>query len=204
MKTNRYACLLGGLFATQAAGAQDVAGLSCSDGELTLTAGPAFSASCAGDLRFAAGSVIEADESITLISSGSLWHAGTLVAPRITLTAGLDAYVFGGLFSGSPDYFPEVAASSFAGSPSASLRTFSDLVPRPVIDPVYGAYTVTRDEYTPLVVDFVTDIWVVYYIPEVSNTPVPEPSRLALIAAGLGLLAWKRRSVISMSQSAQT
>lgn len=200
-------CVLAGFaLAPQAAmAAQGASGLTCTGGELSLAGGPAFSAVCAGDLRIDASSVITADESITLLATGYLWQAGTLVAPKIVLSAGASLIFTGGLFSGSPDYLPDVQALGFAGSPAASLNVFSDLVPRPTIDPVYGAAEARIGgsvalEDVQIVESYLAGVVLqtfplLYFTPEEILSPVPEPSRLALFAAGLGLVAWKRRAM---------
>ncbi|MFN7088173.1 MAG: PEP-CTERM sorting domain-containing protein, partial [Burkholderiales bacterium] len=194
-----------------------VSGMTCSAGELSWVTGPAFSAMCSGDLRIDSSVVLAADESITLLAAGYLWQAGTLIAPKIVLTAGANLIFTGGLFSGSPDYFPDVQALGFAGSPAAVLSVFSDLVPRPVIDPVYGAVEMRigsgvemgRAEvlYDKPVAGGVV---LLAFIPfpdftlEETASPVPEPSRLVLFAAGLGLVAWKRRVAGRLSRTAHT
>jgi len=91
-------CVLAGFaLAPQAAmAAQDASGLTCTGGDLSLAGGPAFSAVCTGDLRIDASSVITADESITLLATGYLWQAGTLVAPKIVLSAGANLIFTGG------------------------------------------------------------------------------------------------------------
>jgi hypothetical protein len=199
--------LLGGLMwvSQGVAAGQDVTGIACTTGGLTLVTGAAFNASCTGDLRIDASSIIKAEESITLRAAGNIWMLGTLIAPRIELVAESYANVAGGLFSGSPDFYPDVNAVSHAGSLLSIGRGFHDLVPRPYVDPVFGAVTVTHAvalpkvditksadlfvaEITPVVVHEFT------FIPDETVSPVPEPEQFALFAAGLGLIAWKRRS----------
>lgn len=183
------------LLASQAVAAgQDVAGIGCSSGDLTLVTGAAFNARCTGDLHINASSIIEAEESITLRATGTIWMLGTLVAPRIELVAEASAHVSGGLFSGSPAFYPDVNAVSYAGSLTVSSRNFHDLVPRAYIDPVFGAVTFTWAvpmpvaEITPGVMhEFIV-------IPDETASPIPEPEQFALFAAGLGLIVWKRRS----------
>lgn len=183
------------LLASQATAAgQDVAGIGCSSGDLTLVTGAAFNARCTGDLHINASSIIEAEESITLRATGTIWMLGTLVAPRIELVAEASAHVSGGLFSGSPAFYPDVNAVSYAGSLTVSSRNFHDLVPRAYIDPVFGAVTFTWAvpmpvaEITPGVMhEFIV-------IPDETASPIPEPEQFALFAAGLGLIVWKRRS----------
>jgi len=197
--------VLGGLLlVSQGAWAtQDVSGIGCTSGELSLVTGAVFSASCAGDLQIGTDTRIEAGESITLRAEGSLWMQGTLVAPRIELFAGGNANVFGGLFSGSPDFFPDVNAVSYAGSVWATSRSFHSLVPQPFVHPVFGAFTMTMAvspplvEYAPLLSAYIwfdTPAEIQIFMLEESVSPVPEPTQLALFAAGLALLAWKRRS----------
>jgi hypothetical protein len=183
------------LLASQAVAAgQDVSGIGCSSGDLTLVTGATFNARCTGDLRIDPASIIEAGESITLRATGTLWMLGTLVAPRIELVAEASAHVSGGLFSGSPAFFPDVNAVSYAGSLTVSSRNFHDLVPRAYIDPLFGAVTGTLvaalpiAEITPVVMhEFIV-------IPDETTSPIPEPEQFALFAAGLGLIVWKRRS----------
>lgn len=200
MNRMRSWVMVGLLLASQSAAAvQDVEGIACTAGELLLVTGPAFSALCSGDLRIDASSVIEADESITLLAGGSLWMAGTLVAPSIVLTAQAELNFTGGLFSGSPVLLPDVRARSLAGSPSGTLRLFSDLVPQPVVDPVYGAVTVTQVEGLPLVlITPIVDDEIVFISDEVVS-PVPEPAHSILFALGTALVVWKRRAARHMS-----
>lgn len=116
----------------------DVSALYCQGGELAISTGTTFVAHCAGHSYVDGTSVIRADELIPISSGGdrSLW--GTLVAPRIRLASNADLSVGGGLFSGSPDFPPEAAALSHAGSENAHLRTFGGIVLNPVIDPDDG------------------------------------------------------------------
>lgn len=76
--------VLGGLLwmSQGVAAGQDVAGIGCSSGDLTLVTGAAFNAACTGDLRIDAARIIEAEESITLYATGNIWMLGTLSAPR--------------------------------------------------------------------------------------------------------------------------
>lgn len=75
------------------AGFQEIAGISCQGGELTVVAGAAFSASCGGDLRVGAFSVIRAEESIYLSASGNAEIWGRLEAPRIVIIGGVAVHV---------------------------------------------------------------------------------------------------------------
>lgn len=183
------------LLASQATAAgQDVSGIGCSSGDLTLVTGAAFNAWCTGDLRIDPASIIQAGESITLRATGTLWMLGTLVAPRIELVAEASAHVSGGLFSGSLAFYPDVNAVSYAGSLTVSSRNFHDLVPRPHLDPVFGAATVTFLESLPMadLSPYVEHEFIA--IPDDTASPIPEPEQFALFAAGLGLIVWKRRS----------
>ncbi|MEW5967913.1 MAG: PEP-CTERM sorting domain-containing protein [Pseudomonadota bacterium] len=206
--------LLGGLMwvSQGVAAGQDVTGIACTTGGLTLVTGAAFNASCTGGLRIDASSIIKAEESITLRAAGNIWMLGTLIAPRIELVAESYANVAGGLFSGSPDFYPDVNAVSYAGSLTASSRNFHDLVPRAYIDPVFGAAearigssaTVKNVHINEPIVasaDFLT-LPLLDFTLEETASPVPEPSHLALFAAGLGLIAWKRRSGHHLSHAA--
>lgn len=75
------------------AGFQEIAGISCQGGELTVVTGAAFSASCGGDLRVGAFSVIRAEESIHLTAAGNAGIWGRLDAPRIVIVAGIAVHV---------------------------------------------------------------------------------------------------------------
>lgn len=209
MNTVRNGLLVALTLAAQGALAgQDVSGMSCTTGEWSITTGPAFQASCVGDLRVDASSVITADESITLTATGGLWMAGRLAAPRIVLMAEADAWVTGGLFSGSADFYPEVNAVSYAGSLFAVSRTFDDLVARPFVDPVYGALIATLQTGAILQQDVfetasvaiasfstfeLSEFHLIELQPEAISSPVPEPALPALLASGLALLAWRTR-----------
>lgn len=198
----RYGRALGVLLlASQGAwaSAQDVSGIACAGGELTVVTGEAFSARCTGDLRIAASSVIEAEASITLVAGGSLWMTGILSAPVIELTAYQDAYLAGGFFSGSPFHFPEVSVVGHAGSSSATLRTFSDIVAYPMIHPVYGAVTFTHVYVEPMPMAPPAEVVVLVLAPLEAPSPVPEPAMPLMFGLGAALLAWKRAR---MSRSA--
>jgi hypothetical protein len=188
--------VLGGLLLSSqgVAAAQDVTGLACSTGELSLVSGSAFSASCTGDLHINAASVITADESITLLAAGNLWIEGTLVAPTIVLTAYADITLVGGFFSGSSESFPDVQATSHAGLPSATVRVFSDIVAQPYIHPIYGAVTFTHTYVEPSIA---TDAEVHSFIVinDVPTSPVPEPALPMLFALGAGLVFRKGLSI---------
>ena len=158
---------------------QDTAGFFCQGGELSITAGATFSAHCTGALYIERLSVLHADESITLSSTGNMTLWGTLVAPRITLATNADLSMRGGLFSGSPDYVPEVSALSHAGSASVIMRTFGDIVLNPIVDPVYGAVVLTQYFVEPGVS---IDAQLFEFDPVVGL--VPEPGTYGLFAAG--------------------
>ena len=188
------ACALG---SQGAAAVQDVSGVTCSSSDWTVTTGATFFASCAGTLRVDASAVIMADESITLAAAGSLWMAGRLVAPRIELHSMADVQVTGGLFSGATDYFPDVNAVSYAGSLTMQSRTFGDLVVRPMIDPVYGAVTMTLHTIEPTVPMSPLVVHELILLDAEVASPVPESSLPALFATGLALLAWRRSRHVS-------
>lgn len=184
--------LLAGAASAHAVG-QDTSGLYCGGGELTITTGSSFTAYCSGHLYVDSMSVIRADESISISSQGSLTLWGTLVAPRIQLTSNADLSVGGGLFSGSPDFMPEVNALSWVGSSSEVLRTFRDIVPNPIIDPVYGAVTVTQYYVEPMESTIpITHAEFVLNPPDAAS-PVPEPGLPAMLATGLAMLMWRAR-----------
>ena len=168
--------------ASALASTQDTAGFFCQGGELSITAGATFSAHCTGALYIERLSVLHADESITLSSTGNMTLWGTLVAPRITLATNADLSMRGGLFSGSPDYVPEVSALSHAGSASVILRTFGDIVLNPVVDPVYGAVVLTQYFVEPGVFIGFIDAQLFELDPVVGL--VPEPGTYGLFAAG--------------------
>lgn len=175
-------------------------GLYCANVEVPLESGPVLRVTCEGALYLDRVSVLQADARIELRSTGSMTLWGTLVAPEIVLVSDADLSFGGGVFSGNPQAFPDVTATSWAETPSAQVRVFSDLVPRPIIDPVFGAVTVRHDVDLPVINLTVTETFL--FIPDEISTPVPEPSHLALFGAGLGLIAWKRRAARALSRTA--
>lgn len=170
----------------------DVSAFYCQGGELSISTGTTFVAHCAGHLYIDRASVIRSDELISISSGGNLTLWGTLVAPRIQLTANADLSVGGGLFSGSPDFLPEVAALSHAGSENAHLRRFSDIVPNPIIDPVYGAVTLTQMSLPdPIFFESIV-IENVFLLTDESAVPVPEPRMALLMGVGALMLFMSR------------
>lgn len=183
--------------------AQLLSGIYCQGAELAVAADPNVRVQCEGALYFDRAGVIRSTESITLTATESMTLWGTLVAPRIDLTANGDLSVGGGLFSGSPDYFPEVRAVSWSGAPWENIRRFGDIVSRPIIDPIYGAVTFTRQEALSAIF---TDSVIVYefvllpehqaaefvLVPELPANAVPEPASAALVGLGLALAAGVR------------
>lgn len=169
-----FAALL--LCAAQGAAAiQDVP--LCSTGDLSLQAGRIFQASCSGDLRVEVSSVIEAEESITLLAGGHLWMAGTLTAPVITLMAQAALNL-------SPESLVLAGGSVVvAGSADSVGRIEGNLtrlegLSHPGLVPISGGRIT------------------------LVSAAVPEPSHLALFGAGLGLIAWKRRAARALSRTA--
>lgn len=171
--------------------------LTCS-GDLEVGTGDRLSVRCSGDLLIPGGQTLQAVESIDIASTGRIDLRGNLVAPDIRLEAGGDLGLGGGLFSGSPDRFPEVSAQYTRGG-ALVVAGFRDLVPQPYIHPVYGAVVITQ-QYVPPLQDS-TLIELVVLTPdalspeqsavdlEAAPLPVPEPAHGALFAVGLGLLA---------------
>lgn len=170
----------------------DVSAFYCQGGELSISTGTTFVAHCAGHLYIDRTSVIRSDELISISSGGNLTLWGTLVAPRIQLTSNADLSVGGGLFSGSPNFLPEVAALGHAGSENAHLRTFGDIVLNPIIDPVYGAVTLTQMSLPDLIFFESIVIENVFLLTDESAVPVPEPRMALLMGVGALMLFMSR------------
>jgi hypothetical protein len=168
------------------ASAQDVSGIACAGGELTVVTGEAFSARCTGDLRIAASSVIEAEASITLVADGNLWMTGTLSAPVIHLFAYQNAYPADGGAFAEPARFSQPKQLIFS---AGTLSVAGSEVFFPPASGFVGSLTV-RDPaatvvWTPAVLE--------------ATSPVPEPATPLMFGLGAALLAWKRAR---MSRSA--
>lgn len=182
------------------AAAQAPSGLYCQGVEIAVADAPALRIVCDGALYFDRTSVIQAEESISLVSTGTMTLWGILVAPRIDLYSNSDLSV-GGVFSGMPDVFPEVRATSWAGTDYMLVRSFSDLVPHPYVDPVYGAAVFTQQYVEPVPEITPIEVGEIVFISTEPASPVPESAMPAMFAAGLAVLAWRRRSA-SMSRTA--
>lgn len=196
--------LLASVTSTQAS-LLDVSAFYCQGGELAISAGTTFVAHCAGHSYVDRTSVIRADELISISSGGNLTLWGTLVAPRIHLASNADLSVGGGLFSGSPNFLPEVAALSHAGSENAHLRTLGDIVLNPVINPIYGAVTLTQMSLPDLIFPDSTAIENVFPLADESAIPVPEPRMALLMGVGalmLFLPRHRKRALERMAHSA--
>jgi hypothetical protein len=190
MKTNQVAaCALACLSAAHVS----ASGLYCANVEVQLDPGTALRVECEGALYLDRLGVLRADELIELRSTGDMTLWGTLVAPTIVLVSDTNISLGGGLFSGSPEAFPEVLARSWANTPFAYERGFDDLVARTFIDPVYGASTFTM-VYVELPESTIpiTIYESIQLIPDMTS-PVPEPAMPALLATGLALLTWRVR-----------
>ncbi|MDP3584414.1 MAG: PEP-CTERM sorting domain-containing protein [Thiobacillus sp.] len=166
----------------------DISSFYCQGGELSISTGTTFVAHCSGHLYIDRANVIWSDELISISSGGNLTLWGTLVAPRIQLSANADLSVGGGLFSGSPDFLPEVTALSHAGSENAHLRTFGDIVLNPIIDPVYGAVTTTQMSLPdPIFFESIV-IENMFLLTDESAVPIPVPEPRMAMLLGVGAL----------------
>lgn len=167
---------------------QSIDSFSCS-AELSVVLGNAFQASCTGDLTIKSSSVVEAVGSISISADGNITNLGTLVAPNIRLAANGTTIVSGGLFSGSNEFFPVVTAISQA-SGMATVSTFTDLVPAPFVDTVYGAATFYLFQ-TPILppIEAITVETFTSYTGESPGftlaASIPEPSTYAMLSVGL-------------------
>jgi hypothetical protein len=194
------------------ASTQDTSGFSCRGGELSVASGAAFAISCMGDLYIDSSSVIRADESIVIASQGSMTLWGTLVAPRIVLTANQDMSVGGGLFSGSDNVYPEVNVLGHASSAGAVLRTFADLVTNPVVHPVYGTVSLTHVGGAPLLAPVVLPAKTADFTLELATfdlepvaISVPEPEMYVLLGVGsLFVIGTSQRRRRAVSRSAHS
>lgn len=187
------------------AATQDSPGFSCQNGEISFVLGPAFTATCTGNLYIDPSSVIHADESITIVSGGNVTFWGTLVAPKISLSANRDLSVGGGLFSGLTDTYPDMTALSQVASGSLYLRTFDDQVSRPIVHPEYGAAittlqmgvpvgTVEISTQTSAIVSAETSIESTdFVLAEPTAGLVPEPSTYTLFGVGGLMVMWAAR-----------
>lgn len=173
--------------------AQILTGIYCGGAAMAVVADPNVRAQCDGALYVDRAAVVRAAESITFVATGSLTQWGTLVAPRIELIANGHLSVGGGLFSGSPDDFPEVRAVSLSGTPSENLRRFGDIVSQPIIHPIYGAVTVIHQTSSYAVSASPTIEVEFVLLPEPPVNTVPEPASAVLMALGFALAAAVRR-----------
>lgn len=86
-----FVWVLGALFVSSAQATPiQLPGVSCQGGALRLITGNAFSAHCAGDLRFDRFTTIQAEESIFVSALGNAVIEGRLSAPQIIIIAGAE------------------------------------------------------------------------------------------------------------------
>lgn len=187
-----FAALLG----ATASNLAEAAGLSCS-GALVFAQGSHAVATCEGDLLLPGAQTLQAEAAIELNASGDISLFGNLVAPSIVLNAGGNLTFQGGLFSGSPEYLPDVRAIYVEGGMTVT-RGFNDLVSteEAVVHPTYGAITITAAPifdtpvYEPSL--FIAELPEALVLERMRFDavlpPVPEPAPAILLIAGLLLL----------------